>query len=49
MQLNLARAATDTAHQTWPDDESFDDFPRRLEHCLAQARPVTATGWSAMN
>ncbi|WP_328535069.1 TetR/AcrR family transcriptional regulator [Streptomyces sp. NBC_00344] len=36
LRLNLAVAATHTAYQTWPEDESFDVFLRRLEHCLLQ-------------
>jgi AcrR family transcriptional regulator len=37
LQLNLALAATTTAYQTWPAEESFDGFLRRLERCLRQA------------
>ncbi|MFE2734669.1 TetR/AcrR family transcriptional regulator [Streptomyces sp. NPDC056723] len=39
LRLNLAVAATLTAYQTWPADESFDDFLRRLERCLREAGP----------
>ena len=42
LQLNLALAAADTAYQTWPDDEPFDGFLRRLDRCLREARPGTA-------
>ncbi|WP_405922625.1 TetR/AcrR family transcriptional regulator [Streptomyces sp. NBC_00035] len=41
LQLNLAVAATITAYETWPADESFDGFLRRLERCLRQAGPGT--------
>ncbi|MFE6163982.1 TetR/AcrR family transcriptional regulator [Streptomyces sp. NPDC056486] len=37
---NLAVTATLTAYQTWPADESFDDFQRRLERCLREAEPA---------
>ena len=40
LRLNLAVAATLTAYETWPDDESFDGFLRRLERCLRQAAPA---------
>ncbi|MEU8504709.1 helix-turn-helix domain-containing protein [Streptomyces brevispora] len=43
LQLNLALAAATTAYDTWPDDESFDGFMRRLALCLRQARPAVAT------
>ena len=39
LQLNLAVAATITAYETWPAEESFDGFLRRLERCLRLARP----------
>lgn len=42
LQLNLASAAATTAYQTWGAEETFDDFLRRLERCLAQARPAAA-------
>ncbi|MEV4970715.1 TetR/AcrR family transcriptional regulator [Streptomyces scopuliridis] len=42
--LNLAVAATHTAYQTWPEDESFDDLVRRLEHCLRETGPGASTG-----
>ncbi|MFF1683062.1 TetR/AcrR family transcriptional regulator [Streptomyces sp. NPDC058256] len=42
LSLNLAVAATLTAYQTWPEDESFDDFLQRLERCL-QTCPRTST------
>jgi AcrR family transcriptional regulator len=41
LQLNLAVAATLTAYETWPVEESFDGFLRRLERCLRQAGPGT--------
>lgn len=41
LQLNLAVAATITAYETWPADESFDGFLRRLGRCLRQAGPGT--------
>ncbi|MEV6126425.1 helix-turn-helix domain-containing protein [Streptomyces violaceusniger] len=41
LQLNLAIVATTTAYQTWPADESFDEFLQRLERCLRQAGPGT--------
>ena len=41
LQLNLAVAATITAYDTWPEEESFDGFLRRLERCLHQAGPGT--------
>jgi AcrR family transcriptional regulator len=41
LQLNLAVAATITAYETWPAEESFDGFLRRLERCLHQAGPGT--------
>jgi AcrR family transcriptional regulator len=44
LQLNLAVAATFTAYQTWPVDESFDDFQRRLERCLREAGPTCPPG-----
>ncbi|WP_392673587.1 TetR/AcrR family transcriptional regulator [Streptomyces sp. LN785] len=44
LQLNLALAATNTAYDTWREDESFDGFLRRLERCLSQAGPGTPTG-----
>jgi AcrR family transcriptional regulator len=37
LQLNSAFAAAATAYQTWPADESFDQFLDRLRHCLEQA------------
>ena len=40
LQLNLALAATGTAYQTWAADESFDQYRRRLERCLREARPA---------
>lgn len=43
LQLNLAIAATTTAYQTWPADESFDGYLQRLERCLRQAGPGTPT------
>ncbi|MGW7422037.1 TetR/AcrR family transcriptional regulator [Streptomyces sp. NPDC054813] len=43
LQVNLALAAAETAYQTWPDDQPFDDFLERLDQCLRQARPGTAT------
>lgn len=43
-QDDLAVAATITAYQTWPADESFDDFLQRLEHCLREAGPAGPTG-----
>ncbi|MFJ2216654.1 TetR/AcrR family transcriptional regulator [Streptomyces sp. NPDC101062] len=39
LRLNLAVAATLTAYETWPVEESFDGFLRRLERCLRQAGP----------
>ncbi|MWA00958.1 hypothetical protein F8568_011295 [Actinomadura sp. LD22] len=42
LQLNLALAASNTAYQTWPADESFDDYLRRVDHCLHRATPVAA-------
>ncbi|MFF4756652.1 TetR/AcrR family transcriptional regulator [Streptomyces sp. NPDC002514] len=44
LRLNLAVAATFTAYQTWPADESFDDFQRRLERCLSEAGPACPPG-----
>ncbi|WP_329297893.1 TetR/AcrR family transcriptional regulator [Streptomyces sp. NBC_00659] len=44
LQLNIAVAATLTAYETWPADESFDGFLRRLERCLRQTGPGTAEG-----
>jgi AcrR family transcriptional regulator len=41
LQVNLAVAATITAYQTWPAEESFDEFLLRLERCLRQAGPGT--------
>ena len=41
LQLNLAVAATITAYDTWPEQESFDGFLQRLERCLHQAGPGT--------
>ena len=41
LQLNLAVAATITAYETWPVEEPFDGFLRRLERCLRQAGPGT--------
>jgi AcrR family transcriptional regulator len=41
LQLNLAVAATLTAYETWPEEESFDGFLQRLERCLRQAGPGT--------
>jgi AcrR family transcriptional regulator len=41
LQLNLAVAATLTGYETWPAEESFDGFLRRLERCLSQAGPGT--------
>jgi AcrR family transcriptional regulator len=41
LQLNLAITAAITAYQTWPAEESFDEFLRRLERCLRQAGPGT--------
>jgi AcrR family transcriptional regulator len=41
LQLNLAMAALGTAYQTWPADESFDDFMQRANQCLTQSRPGT--------
>ncbi|MFJ3823460.1 TetR/AcrR family transcriptional regulator [Streptomyces nodosus] len=41
LQLNLALAATVTAYQTWPAEESFDGYLRRLHLCLRQAGPGT--------
>ncbi|MBB4789801.1 TetR/AcrR family transcriptional regulator [Streptomyces nodosus] len=41
LQLNLALAATITAYQTWPAEESFDGYLRRLHLCFRQAGPVT--------
>ncbi|MGW5169835.1 TetR/AcrR family transcriptional regulator [Streptomyces nodosus] len=41
LQLNLALAATVTAYQTWPAEESFDGYLRRLQLCLRQAGPAT--------
>jgi AcrR family transcriptional regulator len=41
LQLNLAVAATITAYETWPAEESFDEFLGRLERCLRQAGPGT--------
>ena len=41
LQLNLAVAATITAYETWPAEESFDGYLRRLERCLRQAGPGT--------
>jgi AcrR family transcriptional regulator len=41
LQLNLAVAATLTGYETWPAEESFDGFLRRLERCLCQAGPGT--------
>jgi AcrR family transcriptional regulator len=40
LRLNLAVTATLTAYQTWPVDESFDDFKQRLERCLHEAGPA---------
>ena len=37
LQLNLAIAATITAYQTWPAEESFDEFLLRVQRCLRQA------------
>jgi len=42
--LNLAVAATLTAYQIWPADESFDDFQQRLDRCLREARPAGPAG-----
>jgi AcrR family transcriptional regulator len=39
LQVNLALAAAATAYQTWGADEAFEDFHRRLQECLRQARP----------
>jgi AcrR family transcriptional regulator len=44
LRLNLAVTATFTAYQTWPVDESFDDFQRRLERCLREAGPTCPPG-----
>ncbi|MFC4063557.1 TetR/AcrR family transcriptional regulator [Actinoplanes subglobosus] len=44
LQLNLARAATVTAYQTWPADEPFDAYLQRLRRYLDQARPRLAPG-----
>jgi AcrR family transcriptional regulator len=41
LQLNLAVAATLTGYETWPAEEAFDGFLRRLERCLRQAGPGT--------
>ncbi|MFJ9211412.1 TetR/AcrR family transcriptional regulator [Streptomyces sp. NPDC102264] len=41
LQLNLAVSATITAYETWPAEESFNRFLRRLERCLRQAGPGT--------
>lgn len=41
LQLNLAVAAAITAYETWPAEESFDGYLRRLERCLSQAGPGT--------
>ncbi|MEU8238664.1 helix-turn-helix domain-containing protein [Actinoplanes missouriensis] len=43
LQLNLALAATATAYQTWPAEESFDQYLRRLRRCLDQAGAGPAT------
>ena len=43
LQLNLALAAHNTAYQTWGADESFDDYMRRLKHCLKQAGAGTTS------
>ncbi|MFI5937888.1 TetR/AcrR family transcriptional regulator [Actinoplanes sp. NPDC051494] len=37
LQFNLAFAAVSTAYQTWPADESFDQYLQRLRRCLDQA------------
>ncbi|MEV4346569.1 TetR family transcriptional regulator [Actinoplanes sp. NPDC049596] len=37
LQFNLAFAAVSTAYQTWPSDESFDQYLQRLRRCLDQA------------
>lgn len=44
LRLNLAVAATLTAYQTWPADDSFDRFLRRLERCLREAEPAGHPG-----
>ncbi|WP_405484299.1 TetR/AcrR family transcriptional regulator [Streptomyces sp. NBC_00009] len=44
LQVNLALAAVITAYDTWPDDEPFDGFLRRLERCLSAGRPAVAIG-----
>lgn len=41
LQVNLAMAALGTAYQTWPPDEPFDGFMRRVRTCLTRARPDT--------
>ena len=41
LQLNLAVAAAITAYETWPAEEPFDGYLRRLERCLHQAGPGT--------
>lgn len=41
LQLNLAIAATVTAYETWPAEESFDGYLRRLDRCLRQTGPGT--------
>jgi AcrR family transcriptional regulator len=43
LRMNLAVAATLTAYQTWPADDSFDGFLRRLERCLREAGPTAST------
>ncbi|WP_158844050.1 TetR family transcriptional regulator [Saccharothrix deserti] len=43
LQINLADTAQNTAYQTWPADESFDDYLQRLKTCLHQARPDIAS------
>ena len=42
LQVNVALAAINTAYQTWPEDEVFDDFLERLDRCLLEARPSTS-------
>ncbi|KOU49868.1 TetR/AcrR family transcriptional regulator [Streptomyces sp. WM6378] len=42
LRMNLAVAATLTAYQTWPADDSFNGFLRLLERCLREAGPTAS-------
>ncbi len=40
LQMNLALTASNTAYQTWPAGESFDNYLERVEFCLRRATPT---------